>query len=313
MALTDSQIRKQTSKWFHENSRPNWFHQKIISVLKCGEIPKHIAIIMDGNRRYAKKECVQRQVGHMKGFDKLTETLEWCLDLGINEVTVYAFSIENFKRSADEVGGLMDLLRVKLQDLVDDREKLEEHGVKVRVLGDISLMPADIQKLIAQAVSLSSEYNRAFLNVCIAYTSREEMTSAIKLVADGLVNGKLQESDVTSSLLQSCLYTSSCQPVDLVVRTSGEVRLSDFLLWQSSYSLLSFVHVMWPDFSRWDLYGAVLHYQHHISRLRAIEKSHKILVSDEENINTPDSSSRKSAFLDDVTRRRTEKLESLLT
>ncbi|MEE6526802.1 hypothetical protein FKM82_027672 [Ascaphus truei] len=122
-------------------------------------MPKHVAFIMDGNRRYAQKCHVERQEGHSQGFEKLAETLRWCLNLGICEVTVYAFSIENFKRSAEEVEGLMELARQKFSRLLEERDKLEKHGVCIRVLGDLTLLPLDIQKLIAQAVLETRNYS----------------------------------------------------------------------------------------------------------------------------------------------------------
>ncbi|KAF6036171.1 DHDDS [Bugula neritina] len=276
-------------------------------------IPKHIAIIMDGNRRFAKQKYIARQQGHMKGFDKLTETLEWCLDIGINEVTVYAFSIENFKRSKEEVDGLMQLLKVKLEDLIADRKKIEENGVCVRALGNISLLPPHIQKLVAEVENLTSGFNRSFLNICLAYTSREEMTSSIKLIAEGLAEGKLEDSDVDSKLIESCLYSNSCQPLDLLLRTSGEVRLSDFLLWQSSYTLLSFVNVLWPEFSRWDLYAAVLFYQRHQGQLEDIKRAHDSKDTSVENELTDDTALRKEIFLEDVNNKKRQQIENLIS
>ncbi|XP_071309627.1 dehydrodolichyl diphosphate synthase complex subunit DHDDS isoform X2 [Agelaius tricolor] len=204
------------------------------NIIKAGPMPKHVAFIMDGNRRYAQKCHVERQQGHSQGFDKLAQTLRWCLNLGIREVTVYAFSIENFKRSKEEVDGLMDLARQKFSRLLEEQENLKKHGVCIRVLGDLPLLPVDIQELIAQAVLATRSYNKCFLNVCFAYTSRHEISNAVREMAWGVEQGLLEPSDVSESLLDKCLYTNNSPDPDLLIRTSGEVRLSDFLLWQKA-------------------------------------------------------------------------------
>lgn len=238
------------------------------NVLKAGPMPKHVAFIMDGNRRYAKKCHVERQEGHSQGFEKLAETLRWCLNLGICEVTVYAFSIENFKRSEEEVAGLMELARQKFARLLEEKDKLQKHGVRIRVIGDLTLLPVDIQKLIAQAVLETRTYSTCFLNVCFAYTSRHEIANAVKEAAWGVQEGLLEPSDVSESLLDRCLYTASSPDPDLLIRTSGEVRLSDFLLWQTSHSCLVFQSVLWPEYTFWNLCEAVLKYQYNHSTLQ---------------------------------------------
>ncbi|XP_046333567.1 dehydrodolichyl diphosphate synthase complex subunit DHDDS-like [Haliotis rufescens] len=247
--------------WFPERRNRSWMQRMCASVLKAGPVPKHIGIIMDGNRRFAAKNSMEKAEGHLKGFDKLAETLDWCLDLGICEVTVYAFSIENFKRSKEEVDCLMELARKKFARLLEEKELIEKHGVCIRVLGNLRLLPTDVQKTIAEAVELTKHNNRAILNVCFAYTARDDMCTAMREMVEGVSTGLLKHSDISEDLLGKCLYTSRSRHLDLLIRTSGEVRLSDFLLWESSYSCLAFVKVLWPEFSIWHLYGAVLHYQ----------------------------------------------------
>ncbi|GAA6067530.1 dehydrodolichyl diphosphate synthase complex subunit DHDDS, partial [Tachysurus ichikawai] len=155
-------------------------------------MPRHVAFIMDGNRRYARKRHVERQEGHTQGFDKLAETLRWCLNLGIHEVTVYAFSIENFKRSKEEVDGLIELAKEKFLRLLGEQENLEKHGVCVRVLGDLTLLPEDLQRLISKAVVSTRAYNKCFLNVCFAYTSRHEIANAVREMAWGTEQGLIK-------------------------------------------------------------------------------------------------------------------------
>ncbi|XP_028615679.1 dehydrodolichyl diphosphate synthase complex subunit DHDDS isoform X3 [Grammomys surdaster] len=217
--------------WIKEGELSLW-ERFCANIIKAGPVPKHIAFIMDGNRRYAKKCQVERQEGHAQGFNKLAETLRWCLNLGILEVTVYAFSIENFKRSKSEVDGLLDLARQKFSCLMEEQEKLQKHGVCIRVLGDLHLLPLDLQAKIAHAVQATKNYNKCFLNVCFAYTSRHEITNAVREMAWGVEQGLLEPSDVSESLLDKCLYSNHSPHPDILIRTSGEVRLSDFLLWQ---------------------------------------------------------------------------------
>ncbi|XP_051844089.1 dehydrodolichyl diphosphate synthase complex subunit DHDDS isoform X1 [Antechinus flavipes] len=257
------------------------------NIIKAGPMPKHIAFIMDGNRRYAQKCQVERQEGHTQGFNKLAETLRWCLNLGIREVTVYAFSIENFKRSKNEVDGLMELARQKFSRLMEEQEKLEKHGVCIRVLGDLQLLPLDLQELIAKAVQATRNYNKCFLNVCFAYTSRHEISNAVKEMAWGVEQGLLDPSDLSESLLDKCLYTNNSPNPDILIRTSGEVRLSDFLLWQTSHSCLVFQPILWPEYSFWNLCEAILQFQVNHSMLQkaremyAEERKRQQLESDQ--------------------------------
>lgn len=276
--------------WFPERRQRTWLHQICEGILKTGPIPKHVAFIMDGNRRFAKKQSLESCEGHMKGFDKLAETLEWCLDLGICEVTVYAFSIENFKRSKEEVDYLMELARQKFARLMQEKDMIQKHGVCVRVIGNISLLPLDVQQHIAEVVNFSKNNDRAILNVCFAYTAQDDISNAMKELALGVKAGEIRESDISESLLEGCLYTSHCRPVDLLIRTSGEVRLSDFLLWESTYSCLAFVKVLWPEFSIWHLYGTILHYQRNHAQIqiarqsRDIEREHSLRDSDHKQV-----------------------------
>ncbi|CAG5120324.1 unnamed protein product [Candidula unifasciata] len=256
---------------FTQKRQKTWAQRACEAVLTTGPVPQHVAIIMDGNRRFAAKKSLAKSEGHVKGFDKLAETLEWCLDLGISEVTVYAFSIENFKRSADEVACLMELSRQKFAKLLQERDLIHQHGVCVRIIGNISLLPKDLQELLAEAVCMSAHNKRAILNVCFAYTARDDMCMAMQELAVGV-----KEGDISESLFEKCLYTCHCRNVDLLIRTSGEVRLSDFLLWESSFSCLAFVKVLWPEFSIWHLYAAILHYQRNCSKIQIVRQSYLI-------------------------------------
>ncbi|KAG8451778.1 hypothetical protein GDO86_003827 [Hymenochirus boettgeri] len=159
------------------------------------------------------------------------------------------------------------------------RDKLAKHGVCIRVLGDLTLLPMDLQKLIAQAVMETRNYSECFLNVCFAYTSRHEISNAVQEVAWGVQEGLLEPRDVTESLLDQCLYTAKSPDPDLLIRTSGEVRLSDFLLWQTSYSCLVFQSVLWPEYTFWNLCEAILRYQFNYSSIQAHSPNRKPQVT----------------------------------
>lgn len=217
--------------WIHDGEL-KWYENIAVNVTKAGPIPYHIAFIMDGNRRFATKSNLRKIKGHSMGFDKLSEVLKWCLLIGINEVTVYAFSIENFKRNTEEVDTLMTLAHEKFDRLLEERDKLNEKGVRINVIGNISLLPNDLQATIARAMLMTRNNNKAILNVAFSYTSRDEITHSIRTIVGGIENDELSEDDVTEDLISQCLYTRGGRDPDLLVRTSGETRLSDFLLWQ---------------------------------------------------------------------------------
>lgn len=245
--------------WVADNSL-NFVQQFCVNVIKCGRIPRHIAFIMDGNRRYARKTNVQKAEGHIRGFDKLSETLHWCKQLGITEVTVYAFSIENFNRSRDEVDMLMSLAKEKFQKLLDD-EKLMKDGVCIRVFGVLDLLPIDLRRLIAKTMLLTRYNNKLILNIAFAYTSRDEITTAVQEVLYGVRDAYLDVEDIDEMLLNECLFTNRSPVPDVIVRTSGEVRFSDFMLWQIGKSVVFFSDLYWPEFNIWHLLVVVFKYQ----------------------------------------------------
>ncbi|KAK2727457.1 hypothetical protein QYM36_008074 [Artemia franciscana] len=194
-------------------------------------------------------------------FDTLSRTLDWCRHIGIKEVTVYTFSIENFKRSKEEVNELMALAKNKFEELLKEKERVKENGIRIKVIGNISLLPEDLQRLIARVHLMTAGNDRAILNIAMAYTSKEEMTHAMEEIFWGTREDLLVPSDVDDDLINQCLYTWESNHPDLLIRTSGEVRLSDFMLWQTAYSCLHFSSVLWPEYSFWELTKAILHYQ----------------------------------------------------
>ncbi len=260
--------------WFKESKR-SFVERFCMNVLKCGPIPRHVAFIMDGNRRYAKKLNLETIEGHKQGFDKMAQMLEWCLELGVNEVTVYAFSIDNFQRSKEEVDKLLDFAKEMFEKLIEEKHKLNDSGKCIRVFGNLSLLSVEIQKLIAEIVVSTQENGQKFLNICFAYTSRHEITNAIKELNHCVNNNIIKTNDINESLLSKFLYTTHSSEPDLLVRTSGEVRLSDFLLWQTSYSVIAFADVLWPEFTIWDLFAAVFYYQRQCPSTKANKEKYE--------------------------------------
>ncbi|CAH1109958.1 unnamed protein product [Psylliodes chrysocephalus] len=285
--------------WVRDNTTLTIFQKFCINILKCGPVPNHVAFIMDGNRRYAKKTKVQKAEGHSKGFDKLAECLQWCRELGVKEVTVYAFSIENFKRSREEVDALMQLAREKFQRLFKEKEKLKEEGVCIRVIGNLSLLPEDLRKLIAEATLITKDNTKSILNVAFSYTSREEITHSIKSVVQAVEDNLIQEDDITEEAISACLYTHLSKDPDLLIRTSGEVRLSDFLLWQISNTEICFTDVLWPEFCIWHLLSVIFKYQrsYGVHNLYSLNKQPKIF------------SSRMNTFIKSIEEKRIAQLE----
>ena len=238
-----------------------WHHRLCCEILKCGPVPRHIAFIMDGNRRYATKEHLHKFEGHSKGFDKLSEALLWCKQMDITEVTVYAFSIENFKRSKEEVDTLMHLAEEKFAEMLKEKAKLNENGICVRVLGRLELLSDKLRSLIAETVLYTKNNSKAVLNVAFAYTSTDEILNSIEVIHSGIENGQIVPNDVNEELVTKCMYSGRSSKPDLLIRTSGEVRFSDFLLWQSSNTNVVFTNVLWPDFCIWHFFGCILRYQ----------------------------------------------------
>ncbi|KAF9427714.1 cis-prenyltransferase [Entomortierella beljakovae] len=241
-----------------------------IKALQCGPIPQHVGFIMDGNRRYGRKVHVGNGKGYYLGYETLEEILAVCMEMGVKVVTVYAFSIENFKRPPEQVETLMELAKDKLATLCEHSELVDRYGIGIRVLGDDSLLPEDVRQVIRRAVDLTKKNNRAILNMCFPYTSREELAMATRSLVGGIEARELDSSDITTSVLENSLYTRSCPPMDILVRTSGEIRLSDFMLWQSSRAChVEFIDCYWPEFTFWKLLPILLRYQ-----LRAISITH---------------------------------------
>jgi len=215
---------------------------------------------MDGNRRFAKEFGLQPTDGHIKGKDKLEEMMEWCLELGIKILTVYAFSTENLEREPEEVDSLMKLFEDNFYKLGDD-ERIHKHKIKVSVLGQMELLPSSVKKAIQYATDKTAAYDQYFYNIAIAYGSRQEIIQAIKQVAVKVKKGELEVDEIDEKVFSNFLYTADFPDPDLILRTSGEERVSNFLLWQLAYAELYFTDVYWPGFRKIDFLRAIRSYQ----------------------------------------------------
>ncbi len=225
-----------------------------------GKIPKHVAIIMDGNRRWARKLEKPPWYGHFFGSKKLEEILEWCRELGIKALTVYAFSTENFKRSPEEVNALMNLFEQKFRELVHD-ERVHKYGMRVNIIGRRELLPGNVRKAAEEVERVTKKYTNHILNIALAYGGRSEIVDAIKRIVDDIEGGKITKEDIDEELLKKYLYIPNMPDPDIVIRTGGEIRISNFLLYQIAYSELFFVDVYFPEFRKIDFLRIIREYQ----------------------------------------------------
>lgn len=216
-------------------------------------LPRHIGIIMDGNGRWAKKRGLERTEGHKQGAKVFRDIATYCSELGIEAVTFYAFSTENWRRPEKEVHAIMDIFRDFLAELEQREAENEEMGFRIRFIGDKSRLPADIVSLLDITESRSAEKKRTTVNVAVNYGGRQEIVHAARLLAQQAVDGTISVDQITESLFSHYTYTGDLPDPDVIIRPSGEMRLSNFLTWQSAYSELWFSDVLWPDFTRKDL------------------------------------------------------------
>ncbi|DAC72640.1 MAG TPA: di-trans,poly-cis-decaprenylcistransferase [Thermoplasmata archaeon] len=234
---------------------------KLIEEIKQNPLPKHIAIIMDGNRRFAKELGLSWEAGHIFGKEKIEEVLDWCFDLGIPVLTIYAFSTENFKRSEKEVKTLMLLLKNELDKAAED-SRIHQNKVQIRILGRLDTLPKDIQDSAASIMEMTKTYKTYHLNIALAYGGREEIIQAIQHMGSDIKKGILKVEDISNKTVSSYLYTSGLPDPDLILRTSGEERISNFLLWQLAYAELYFSDVYWPALQKRHFLQAIRTYQH---------------------------------------------------
>ena len=222
-------------------------------------LPRHIAIIMDGNGRWAKEHGNPRLFGHRSAIQSVRDVNEACAELGVEYLTLYAFSTENWNRPVDEVGGLMNLLS---QTIIKETSTMIKNGVRLNVIGDVERMPENVLDQLRKAIEVTSKGTRMELTLALSYSGRWDIANAARNVAQAVKDGNLQPADINEETFSNYLSMAGKPDPELLIRTSGELRISNFLMWQLAYSELYFTPKYWPDFRREDLYEAIVDYQH---------------------------------------------------
>ena len=223
-----------------------------------GEVPRHVAIIMDGNGRWARERLMPRPFGHRSGMKAVREVVEGAIEAGIEVLSLFAFSQENWQRPMTEVSALMSLLE---EYIAREADELEERGVRVRMLGDLERLTPPAAAAVERVMSQTAHNDKLTLNLFISYGSRAEILRATQSIAADVAAGRLTAAEVTEEEFEKRLFTAGCPDPDLLIRTSGEQRISNFMLWQVAYTELFISPVLWPDFGRHQLYEAVVDYQ----------------------------------------------------
>lgn len=236
--------------------------------IDMNKLPEHIAIIMDGNGRWAQKNGLPRVLGHKAGMEAIKKTVKSCSDIGIKILTVYAFSTENWKRPRDEVNYLMNLLVEYMRKEVNE---LHNNKVRIKLLGEIDILPAQTRTEIEEAIKLTENNKGLQFNIALNYGGRSEILKACKGLIQDIKDGSIDIASIDEALFSSYLYTGNDPDPDLIIRTSGEQRISNFLLWQGAYSELLFVDQLWPDFDEKVLLSAILEYQGRNRRFGALK------------------------------------------
>ena len=242
------------------------YEKRLERQMKKGQIPKHLAVIMDGNRRYAENLGILPHEGHKEGKHTLENLSDWCRNLGIKYLTVYAFSLENFSRGKNELEPLMDLFEESFMSAGDD-SRVHENKVRIRAIGHREMLPDKVVKAIEYAEFKTKDYTNFNYNLAVAYGGRQELVRSMEKIAMKVKQGLLDPKDIDADLVSSNLYTSGLPDPDLILRTSGEERISNFLLWQLAYSELYFSDVYWPDMRKIDFLRAIRSFQKRKRRL----------------------------------------------
>jgi len=243
-----------------------WLEQ----VINKDKIPAHIAIIMDGNRRWAAERGLEPWLGHKIGADKVEEVIKWCLNLGIRVITLFVLSTENFNRSRKELEELFNLLKEKALKYLNN-DLVHKHRIRIKIIGKRKLLPENVREALEKLEDATKNYDGLFVNLAIAYGGRAEITDAARNLARDVVSGKIKLEEINEETIGRYLYTADLpfQEPDVIIRTSGEERISNFLLWQSAYSELVFLDVYWPEFRKIDLMRAIRIYQSRARRFGA--------------------------------------------
>lgn len=230
-------------------------------------LPRHIAIIMDGNGRWAKKRALPRTAGHVAGAETFRKIATYCKEIGVEYLTVYAFSTENWKRPPEEVNAIMGLLKKYLEEAIS---KMAKDKVKLEFFGDLTPLSPELRQMIDETREISKHYEGCQANICLNYGGRDEIMRAARACAQDCLDGKCKPEDITEEMLGQHLFSAGVPDPELVIRPSGELRLSNFLMWQSAYSEFYFTDVLWPDFTSDDLNKAIAAFQHRNRRFGGV-------------------------------------------
>lgn len=249
-----------------------------------GEIPKHIAIIMDGNGRWAKKRGLPRAAGHKRGVDTVRDIVEACTQIGVKFLTLYTFSTENWKRPQEEVSVLMRLL---LRSLKDRTSELHENDIKLTTIGDISALPVEVQNQLLEDIEKTKNNKAMVLNLALSYSGRWEILQAVNSISKKISNGEIAADQINEKIFSDLLTTRNLPDPDLVIRTSGEFRVSNFLLWQIAYSEFYITDVYWPEFNREHLYDAIRNFQKRERRFGKVSEQIKKNDKGLKNVSAP--------------------------
>ena len=226
--------------------------------LNFDNLPKHVAIIMDGNGRWAKSQNKERTFGHKNAIKAVREAISACNEVGIPYLTLYTFSTENWNRPTEEVDTLMNLLS---STLLQEAEEIFSKGIRIRAIGDLEALPEDVRNQLYNIMELTKNNTKGNLTLALSYGSQKEILNAVKELCKKVKNGDINENDIDEHLFEQHLYTKELPPVDLLIRTSGEVRVSNFMLWQIAYAEMQFIDVLWPDFTKETFFQCILDYQ----------------------------------------------------
>lgn len=232
--------------------------EELKELLDTTRMPTHVALIMDGNGRWAKQRGFSRIFGHKNAVKAVRETIEGCVEMGVKYLTLYTFSTENWQRPEDEINGLMQLLVSTLRSEV---KELSEKGVKLGAIGELESLPNKCQHQLEESIAKTAHNDRLVLTLALSYSGRTEMKTAIQKIAQKVEKGELKPSEIDEDVITKHLYTAAIPDPELLIRTSGEMRISNFLLWQLAYSELAFLDVLWPDFRKEHLFETFLSYQ----------------------------------------------------
>nr|WP_297593309.1 polyprenyl diphosphate synthase [Nitrosopumilus sp.] len=244
------------------------YGKRLESEIRNGDIPNHVALILDGNRRWAKRHLTIPKTGHWKGADAVENLLDWCEEFDIKIITLYALSAENLDRNDEELEYLYDLIHQRLEKLYND-PRIHRNKMRVKAIGRIELLPEHIKEILSKLDDATKNYDNHFLNIALAYGGQYELVDAVKKIGEKIKDGSLDVKDINKKEIESNLYTSHLpqSSPDMILRTSGEKRLSGFLMWQSVYSELVFMDIFWPEFRKIDLMRAIRTFQERKRRL----------------------------------------------